>query len=171
MEELATKCGIKSWQAVQQWEKEGGTAPKRTRLKLAAKALQVTEEYLLFGDDAQGEAETPKLDLQTNPEEQAEQIIEAIRAILRIANLPEDCLGAPDSLRSALATRGPLERYSLAEIEETLRGLHQDKPAAFRNAHPDELFGVLAGKLRNKGRETPEAKLQPLIAQHIPTKE
>lgn len=31
MEELAERCGLKSWQAVQQWE-NGKTAPKRLRL-------------------------------------------------------------------------------------------------------------------------------------------
>lgn len=90
------------------------------------------------------------------PEEQAEQIIEAVRTILRIANLPDDCLGAPDSLRAALTLKEPQERYSLAELEETLRGLHQDKPAAFRNARPDELFSVLANRLRGEGKADPQ---------------
>lgn len=116
-------------------------------------------------------AETPQAAEQApTPAEQAEQIIEAVRAILRIAKLPEDCLGAPDSLRTALASKEPLERYSLAEIEATLRGLHQDKPAAFRNAHPDELFGALAGNLRNKGHEAPEAEKNPSNVHPLPTK-
>lgn len=49
MEGLADRVGVK-WQTVQQWEKEGGTAPKRTRIEHVAKALLVTPEYLLYGE-------------------------------------------------------------------------------------------------------------------------
>jgi Predicted transcriptional regulator len=50
MEALAALVGVKAWQTVQQWEKEeGGTAPKRERLKAVADALKTTPEYLLFG--------------------------------------------------------------------------------------------------------------------------
>lgn len=52
MEALAALVGVKAWQTVQQWEKEeedGGTAPKRGRLKDVADALKTTPEYLLFG--------------------------------------------------------------------------------------------------------------------------
>jgi phage repressor protein C with HTH and peptisase S24 domain len=51
MEKLAELVGVKSWQTVQQWEKEDGTAPKRDRLKTVADALGVTPEWLLFGSD------------------------------------------------------------------------------------------------------------------------
>jgi phage repressor protein C with HTH and peptisase S24 domain len=51
MQALAALVGVKAWQTVQQWEKEdGGTAPKRERLKAVADALKTTPEYLLFGD-------------------------------------------------------------------------------------------------------------------------
>lgn len=36
-----------SWQTVQQWERPGGTAPKRTRLPFVAKAFGVQPEVLL----------------------------------------------------------------------------------------------------------------------------
>lgn len=48
LEALAVVVGV-SWQAVQQWEKPGGTAPKRTRLEKVAKALGTTAMYLLTG--------------------------------------------------------------------------------------------------------------------------
>lgn len=49
MEALAQASGVSSWQTVQQWEKEGGTAPKRTRLESVAKVLGVSPEWLLTG--------------------------------------------------------------------------------------------------------------------------
>lgn len=56
MQDLANLVGVKSWQTVQQWEKEaGGTAPKRTRLAKVAKALQTTPEELQFGPDQSAE--------------------------------------------------------------------------------------------------------------------
>lgn len=55
MQALAARVGVSAWQTVQQWEKEdGGTAPKRERLKRVAEALETTPEYLLcLTDDAQ----------------------------------------------------------------------------------------------------------------------
>lgn len=47
-EAFAEACGV-VWQTVQQWEKEGGTAPKRTRLDMVAKLLQTSPEYLATG--------------------------------------------------------------------------------------------------------------------------
>lgn len=38
-----------SWQTVQQWEKEGGTAPNRNRIGKVAKALNTTPEWLMHG--------------------------------------------------------------------------------------------------------------------------
>jgi hypothetical protein len=49
MEGLAALVGVK-WQAVQLWEKPGGTAPKRTRLKQVADALGTTQTYLIMGN-------------------------------------------------------------------------------------------------------------------------
>lgn len=54
MDALAKLVGVKSWQTIQQWEKEddsGGTAPKRVRLKQVADALLVTQEWLSTGND------------------------------------------------------------------------------------------------------------------------
>lgn len=51
MEALAKLVGVKSWQTVQQWEKEGGTAPKRMRLDQVAKVLNVTSDYLSTGNE------------------------------------------------------------------------------------------------------------------------
>src|SRR3546814_444922 len=50
MKDLAKASGASSWQTVQQWEKEDGTAPKRLRLEKVAEALQTTPEYLLSGE-------------------------------------------------------------------------------------------------------------------------
>nr|WP_181885394.1 helix-turn-helix domain-containing protein [Trinickia dinghuensis] len=53
MEALAELVGVRAWQTIQQWEKEdGGTAPKRDRLKKVSEALRTTPEYLLFGSPA-----------------------------------------------------------------------------------------------------------------------
>jgi transcriptional regulator with XRE-family HTH domain len=49
MQTLAELCGYSSWQTVQQWEAEDGTAPKRTKMPLVAAALGVTEEWLMTG--------------------------------------------------------------------------------------------------------------------------
>ncbi|MDB5853259.1 MAG: repressor [Herminiimonas sp.] len=49
MQALADLVGVSAWQTIQQWEKEGGTAPKRERLHAVAKALQTSPEALLFG--------------------------------------------------------------------------------------------------------------------------
>lgn len=46
---LADLVGV-SWQTVQLWEKEGGTAPNRNRIDKVAAALQVTTKWLLHGD-------------------------------------------------------------------------------------------------------------------------
>lgn len=51
MEDLAAKVDARSWQTVQQWEKQGGTAPSRKRLPLVAKALDVSVNWLISGDN------------------------------------------------------------------------------------------------------------------------
>ncbi len=53
MQALGKLVGVE-WQAVQLWEKEGGTAPKRTRLEAVAKALETTTDYLINGVTHQG---------------------------------------------------------------------------------------------------------------------
>lgn len=67
MQALAELVGVKAWQTVQQWEKEeGGTAPKRERLRQVAEALQTTPEFLLFGD-ASGIANAPATRMNEPP--------------------------------------------------------------------------------------------------------
>jgi phage repressor protein C with HTH and peptisase S24 domain len=61
MEDLAKQLGV-AWQTVQQWEKEGGTAPKRKRLEEVAAALGKTVDYLLNGDDDSDYAVIPLVD-------------------------------------------------------------------------------------------------------------
>lgn len=51
---LAALVGV-SWQTVQLWEKEGGTAPNRSRLPVVAKALGVSQEWLTSGDEPQSQ--------------------------------------------------------------------------------------------------------------------
>jgi transcriptional regulator with XRE-family HTH domain len=46
---LAELLGV-SWQTVQHWEKEDGTAPKRGRIDQVAEALQVSTAWLLNGE-------------------------------------------------------------------------------------------------------------------------
>lgn len=50
MKDLAEKVGVSAWQTVQQWEKDGGTAPKRSRLNAVADALKTTPTYLTSGE-------------------------------------------------------------------------------------------------------------------------
>jgi transcriptional regulator with XRE-family HTH domain len=45
---LADLLGV-TWQTVQLWEKEGGTAPNRKRVNAVAAALQVSPEWLVTG--------------------------------------------------------------------------------------------------------------------------
>lgn len=65
--QLAELCNVK-YQAVQQWEREpvdGGsqsTAPKRERLRAVARALGVTEQWLLTGTDSDGNPADPNED-------------------------------------------------------------------------------------------------------------
>jgi len=46
---LADRLGV-SWQTVQLWEKDGGTAPNRNRLPAVAAVLETTPEWLVYGD-------------------------------------------------------------------------------------------------------------------------
>ena len=52
MEALAKLVGVSAYQTVQQWEREGGTAPKRDRMAVVAAALGTTVAYLVSGNDA-----------------------------------------------------------------------------------------------------------------------
>lgn len=48
-EALGKAAGVK-YQSVQEWEQADGTAPSRKRLAAVAKALGVTEQYILSGE-------------------------------------------------------------------------------------------------------------------------
>jgi phage repressor protein C with HTH and peptisase S24 domain len=61
MEELGKRLGV-SWQTVQQWERDDGTAPKRKRLEEVATVLGKTVEYLLNGDEESDYAVIPLVD-------------------------------------------------------------------------------------------------------------
>lgn len=50
METLAGLVGVKSWQTIQQWEKEGGTMPLRKHRPTLCAALQCTVEWLETGN-------------------------------------------------------------------------------------------------------------------------
>lgn len=65
---FAQAVGV-SWQTVQQWEKEGGTAPNRSRIGKVAAALETTPEWLLYGTQSErNEAPTAANDsLRTTP--------------------------------------------------------------------------------------------------------
>ena len=60
MQELAKKAGVSAWQTVQQWEKEGGSAPLRARLQSVADALKCEPEFLLYGRQARPDAIDPE---------------------------------------------------------------------------------------------------------------
>ena len=54
MQQMAPLVGVKSWQTIQQWERnpatgQKATAPKRDRLPIVAEVLGVTVDYLYFG--------------------------------------------------------------------------------------------------------------------------
>lgn len=61
MKELAERIGVSSWQTVQQWEKEDGTAPSRKRLQKVAEVLKTTEEWLLWGKDSDHAVDEPQI--------------------------------------------------------------------------------------------------------------
>jgi transcriptional regulator with XRE-family HTH domain len=66
MEALAAKVGVK-WQTVQQWEKHGGTAPKRERLASVAEALGTTQTYLMVGNLSPAAAPLLQQEITTYP--------------------------------------------------------------------------------------------------------
>lgn len=47
-EAFAKEVGV-VWQTIQQWETEGGTAPKRSRIQKVAEVLGTTPEWLMTG--------------------------------------------------------------------------------------------------------------------------
>lgn len=62
MQAVADHCELKSWQAVQQWERpddQGGTTPRRKALLKLAEILEVTPEWIQFGKDS-GEPKRPQ---------------------------------------------------------------------------------------------------------------
>lgn len=71
--ELELNYGLKvKWQSVQQWEKEGGTAPNRSRMPAVAAALKTTPEWLLYGTGVEvvagpSDHQRPKANVGTPP--------------------------------------------------------------------------------------------------------
>lgn len=63
---FAQEVGV-SWQTVQQWEKEGGTAPNRSRIGRVAKALKTTPEWLLYGGNSSERVESQTAERQQLP--------------------------------------------------------------------------------------------------------
>lgn len=61
---LAELVGV-SWQTVQLWEKEGGTAPNRSRIEKVAEVLGVTTSWLQTGDESTqaGQRRPPKTEV------------------------------------------------------------------------------------------------------------
>lgn len=55
-----------SWQTIQQWEKENGTAPKRKRLEIVAKLLDLRVSSLVASAETQAEA--AEIDLEAHPD-------------------------------------------------------------------------------------------------------
>lgn len=53
---LADAIGV-SWQTVQLWEKEGGTAPNRSRIGKVAEVLKCTPDYLMYGNEGASAAD------------------------------------------------------------------------------------------------------------------
>ncbi|QUN29524.1 helix-turn-helix domain-containing protein [Cupriavidus sp. KK10] len=74
MEQLAALVGVKAWQTIQQWEKDGGTSPKRERLAAVAKALQTTPQWLMFGHDPEW---TPEPNWAPHPSPEGRSVISA----------------------------------------------------------------------------------------------
>jgi transcriptional regulator with XRE-family HTH domain len=79
---LAALVGV-SWQTVQLWEKEGGTAPNRSRLPVVAEVLGVTPEWLISGDKLPSQALTLVSNSESNVSEDSayaitDEIIEMI---------------------------------------------------------------------------------------------
>ena len=64
-----------SWQTIQLWEKEGGTAPNRSRLPLVAKVLKVSEEWLVSGKgDLGGNEKSRSVDSRNSRDSSGEAV-------------------------------------------------------------------------------------------------
>ncbi|BBO59940.1 helix-turn-helix domain-containing protein [Mycoavidus sp. B2-EB] len=116
LEELAQKVGVKSWQAVQHWERpedKGGTAPHRNRLPSVAKALGVSPEWLQFGDEAmsarkRARKSQPLSALEQKLISQHENLSMAVRQLIQklidadtVSALPNNVVVALDSVLGA----------------------------------------------------------------------
>lgn len=82
-----------AWQTVQQWEREGGTAPKRTRLKFVAQALGTNVTSLVSGGSHAIAEEGPGYNVQVEPQEVSPEVAE---------QLLQDLSDLPVSKRSAV---------------------------------------------------------------------
>lgn len=79
---LADLVGV-TWQTVQQWEKEGGTAPNRNRIEAVAAALGVSAEWLRTGNTGYltPEKDLPAFDVNVTPVAKGVRPIPVISAI------------------------------------------------------------------------------------------
>lgn len=140
MQELARESGLKSWQAVQQWE-NGETAPNRKRIAEVANALGVTEHELLFG--LEGDAEAGTAEEVALKDASSEQIADALRtSVQAIAekwgiNNPMDLLDpspeARERVEHAIATASFKQYVAKPNAEVTL----DDTPTVFRSGLSD----------------------------------
>lgn len=80
MEELATKIGVR-WQTVQQWEKSNGTAPNRKRMPAVAKALGLSQEYLVSGKNTSYSVTEPSHSNYLTPNKHIDQIIQLLESM------------------------------------------------------------------------------------------
>lgn len=93
LEDIAKRVGV-SWQTVQQWEREDGTAPNRGRQQAVADALGISVAYLLTGSGTTGAEPVPAdnaYDLST--QESAPCEVREVAAAYAVA---------PDEVKSAI---------------------------------------------------------------------
>lgn len=123
MEALAKDCGLKSWQAVQQWEIDDGTgtAPNRSRLKMAAVALGVSEQELSFGV-AEGAKKTKAPDdIRTMPRDQvADSVITGMTEMFKLAGISLDHFIPAEELRQSIVEGRRPEVYSVRQILDAI---------------------------------------------------
>lgn len=130
-QQLAVEAGV-TYQSVQEWEREGGTAPSRKRLPRVAAALGVTAPELLYGDGS-----TPHRIEQVKPRDpdltsKEEILLEIFRGLF---SLQQEQLIV--GLR-ALFDANQITRKELGQ--KPLRGVSD---AAIRNAYGDAPFHLL----------------------------
>lgn len=115
MEQLAELAGVSSWQTVQQWEREDGTAPKRTRLDAVAKALQVSQEWLLTGNESTDDKSAKPAELN-QLETQLITVLRLLSSNKEDGNLTSDQMIELLTLFKEASERGRENILSLARV-------------------------------------------------------